>query len=140
MGREIITNRSRVSDAGSGGGGTDRYRDRLLKYIPGEVVVAWGTIQGIVEQAQSSSTPPDKHQITVILWIVFAVLLIATPLYQWKLLKVRKPVQLAVATIGFAVWVFYFGGPFATFGWYEPLYGAIALPLFTFLIPLLEPD
>lgn len=83
---------------------------------------------------------PQKE---AILWIVFGVLLLATPLYQWRLLKIRLPLQLAIATVAFAVWVFYLGGPFKlTFAdpsWYRPTYGAVLLPLYTFLIPLIEP-
>ncbi|MCC7389436.1 MAG: hypothetical protein IT431_11775 [Phycisphaerales bacterium] len=131
MSREIASGRG---PGARGDAPADQYRDRLLKYIPGEVIVVWGTISAIITQAK-----PPAAQEQLILWVVFAVLLVATPLYQWRLLKIRLPVQLAVATIAFAVWVFYLGGPFASVGWYKPLYGAVVLPLFTFLVPLLEP-
>ncbi|HEV2389039.1 MAG TPA: hypothetical protein VGS20_17495 [Candidatus Acidoferrales bacterium] len=108
----------------------DDYKSRLLKYIPTEVVAVYLTIAGIVHASGSGLPRPT-------LSVVFVVLLVATPLYLWRVLQVTKAPQLAVSTVSFAVWVFTLGGPFASAGWYRPAYGAILLPLYTFMVPIL---
>lgn len=135
MGREVIRGVAAPVGVLSTQSPPDTYKDRLLKYIPGEVIVLWGTLATVIEQSTI-----EANLKLPIHWGVFAVLLIATPFYQYRILNVRFPKQLAIATVAFAIWVFYLGEPFAsTFLWYNPLYGAILLPLFTFLVPLFEP-
>jgi len=109
----------------------DDYKSRLLKYIPAEVVAVYLTLDGVVKAAAS------QLPLKATLWVVFCVLLIATPLYLWRVAHVTKKPQLAVSTVSFAVWVFTLGGPFAGLGWYQPAYGALLLPLYTFLIPIM---
>lgn len=108
----------------------DEYTSRLLKFIPAEVVAVYLALDGVVKAAASQL--PHKT-----LWVVFLVLLIATPLYLWRVAKVTKKAQLVVSTVSFAVWVFTLGGPFAGLSWYQPAYGAMLLPLYTFLIPVI---
>lgn len=52
---------------------------------------------------------------------------------------VQRITQLAVSTIAFAIWALALGSPFATLGWYKPIYGGIFLPAYTFLIPIFGP-
>jgi hypothetical protein len=75
-----------------------------------------------------------------LLWIIFAVCLIGTPLYLYKFTKVSDHLQLLISTIAFGVWVFALGGPFATLMLYQPIYGALLLPIFVFGIPLIMPE
>jgi len=35
------------------------------------------------------------------------------------------------------VWLFALGGPFALLDWYEPAFGAIVLPLYTLIVPII---
>lgn len=122
-----------AESSGGGGGlgtagaaGVDGYRDRLVKYIPAEVVAVFMTIDGILR-----STERDRP-LMVLGWLVFVFLLAMTPVYLSRLQGVTKRQQLAISTAAFAVWVFALGGPFLDFAWYRPIYGAILLPLFTF--------
>lgn len=110
----------------------DTYRDRLFKYIPGEIVALYF---GLREALERSSHVPHALQ-----WVVFAFCLVATPVYLRRVQHVTAWRQLAISTVSFAVWVFALGGPFATFGWYQPVYGALLLPVFTFFVAAIRPD
>lgn len=109
----------------------DDYVDRLAKYIPPDVIAAFITIESAIGAAKD---PPGA-----LAWIVFAVILIATPFYLWKFGNVRKPLQLAISTIAFVVWAFAYPGlPFSSLHIESSIYGAVALGLFSFLVPLVE--
>ena len=108
----------------------DDYKSRLLKYIPSEVIALYLTLDALIRASGESSS--------VLFWLIFIVGVVAVPLYLWRIEKVEKPVQLAISTVAFIVWVFAIGGPFTLLSWYKPVYGAIALPIYTFAIPLVE--
>ncbi len=138
MSRTIITQRDidtlRANREPVPSGGPDGYSSRVLKYIPAEVVAVYIAVQGAVAQA-TSATPNDT-----ILWIAFGILLVLTPVYLWRVAHVTKTLQLVIATIAFAVWVFSLGGPFASLSWYQAIYGAVLLPLFTFAAGIIIPN
>ncbi|HJZ40548.1 MAG TPA: hypothetical protein VJ203_09300 [Bacteroidales bacterium] len=114
--------------------GEDHYSDRLLKYIPAEAVVCYLFVLGIMGKLT------DQAEIKIFQWSVFVVFCMLTALYLWRVLKVRKIMQLAISVIAFVVWVFALGGPFALLTWYNPVYGEILLPVFTFAIALFEAE
>lgn len=109
----------------------DDYKSRLLKYIPAEIIAVYLTMDGVVKSAAA------QLSVAQIEWVIFVILLVATPLYLWRIAGVTKIVQLCVSTISFAVWVFTLGGPFAFTTWYHPAFGALLLPLYTFLLPII---
>jgi len=109
----------------------DDYTARLLKYIPSEVVALYLMLDGIV---RSSNVIGAVH------WGVFLILFVLTPLYLWRVQQVKKTLQLVISALAFLVWVFAIGGPFALLSWYKPLYGALVLPLYTFSVPIVDPD
>lgn len=122
----------------SGGRAPDGYFDRVIKYIPGDVVAAWVAAAGIIPATAGPMT----------LWLVFAVGIVATAAWTWK--QTQEPgkpaavTQILVATAAFLVWVFALGGPFAKQfgppeGWYEPYQGSLVLIGFTLLIGLVTP-
>jgi hypothetical protein len=104
----------------------DTYQDRLLKLIPAEVIATYIFLDGVLRLA------PANVPVPMLRWFVFVVLLFGTWFYLSRVENVTKKHQLAISTIAFALWVFYLGGPFASFRWYSPIYGAILLPLYTF--------
>ena len=110
----------------------DRYFDRLLKYIPAEVVAGYIFILGTIQQLS------DPGKAKVIHWLVFILFCLITFIYLLRVLKVRKLQQLFISVLSFIVWVFALGGPFTFLGWYDPLYGQILLPVFTFAAALWE--
>jgi hypothetical protein len=119
----------------------DTFLDRVVKYIPAEIVSAWVTAKGIVE----GTAIPSKQ---TILWICFVGGVVATILYTLKQTAVPEqgPAvwQTVIATIAFIIWAIALGEPFATlFGRAEQsLYGALLLIAYTVFVPLLvtNPD
>ena len=104
----------------------DKYKDRLLKYVPAEVVTLYVTLTALA--GTSPSLP------AWIGWAIFAVGLVATPFYLRVMLDVSDGIQIAISTIAFIVWVFALGGPFTELSWYRPIYGGLLLPIFTFFV------
>lgn len=74
----------------------------------------------------------------MLLWIVMGVLTVLTPFWLHRVMRVKRPSQLFIATLSVPVWLFALGGPFALLDWYEPAFGAIALPLYTLIIPIIS--
>ena len=108
----------------------DDYKSRLLKYIPAEVVTVYLTLDGITKSVADG----ESRQIWLCLILVFG--LVVTPLFLWRIAKVRRRNQLVISTISFAVWVFALGGAFSAYSWYKPFEGALVLVMYTFLIPI----
>jgi len=109
----------------------DTYRDKLLKYIPAEVVALYLTLDLIWRSTSEAEA--------WLRWLILIFGLVATPLYLWRIQRVRKWIQLLVSTVAFLVWTFALGGPFVSLSWYKAIYGALLLPMFTFLVPLIDP-
>jgi hypothetical protein len=113
-------------------GKIDDYLTRLLKYIPAETVAIWTVLSGIIIGAGSAiATEP-------VMWLIFIAIAILTPLYLWRITKVTNGLQIGISTVAFVVWVFALGGPFALYTWYNPIYGALLLPIVTFAIPIVQ--
>ncbi len=123
------------------GGRDDTYFEKLLKYVPGDIVAAFVAIDGLLrDQALPNPLWLD--------WTVFGVLLTLAPLYAVYRPSTPPPPSLqgkrnfhaVAAMVAFTVWVFALGGPFAT-TWpdiYRPMYGSILLIFTTLVIPLFE--
>jgi hypothetical protein len=140
MGREIkyrIEKRAGVTETTAGE--LDSYKDKLLKLIPAEIVAAFLTLKGVLDAAQ------HVERIDLIQWIVFAGLLIFTPLFYRYVYKVKDVKQHLITALAFVVWVFTVGGPFDQFfldtdGQLLPVKGILAsilLVFFTLSVPLL---
>jgi hypothetical protein len=107
----------------------DQYTDRLIKYIPADVIALYITLKGVVE---SNPTVPHFWG-----WIIFGICLVAVPLWLGCQLHVTKYMQLAISTIAFVIWVLAMhGSPFER----VPAYvGAIVLPIYTLFVAMIEP-
>jgi hypothetical protein len=145
MARDVITSRDIQKNNQSGtadklpAGTTypateDGYFDRLFKYIPAELVAGYIFVLGVVKQLT------DAGEIKVFQWLLFVVFCILTPLYLWRVQKVLKLQQHIISLLSFIVWAFALGGPFALCSWYNPVYGAILLPVFTLVIAIWEAE
>lgn len=79
----------------------------------------------------------------MIIWIAFIIGIALTAVWTWRQTTVPgKPTattQIAVSAGSFIVWVFAMGEPFASLGFYRPLYGSLLLILYTLLVPLINP-
>ena len=108
----------------------DDYKERILKFIPAEVVTLYLLVYGLAKATE------DEIPFEVISWVLFAVGIIGTILYLWRIGKVDW-LQILISTIAFVVWVFALGGPFLQLPWYNSIYGALLLPIYTFFIPII---
>lgn len=136
MSRRIVTKQTESNEPNKPGAPIDTYFDRVVKYIPSDIVAAWTAATGLINSAS------DVPQSTL-LWIVFLVGVVLTPAWILKQTsEKRKPLaitQSLVSTVSFVVWVFALGGPFATLGFYRPLYGSLVLILYTLVSGLITP-
>ena len=111
---------------------SDDYFTQIIKYIPSEAVALYVTLYGVVAAAKT------QIPFETILWIIFILGIVGTPSYLWRITKVNDMTQLAISTVAFVVWVFALGGPFANLSWYNTVYGAIALVVYTFFVPIVR--
>jgi hypothetical protein len=146
MGREVITEtdvkeaKLRKAAAGAlaakeeGIPTADDYKDRLMKYIPAEVVSLYLFLAGLLRTVNEQDLRAHLE------WGVFIISLLMTPLFLRIAQKVKKRHQLGISTASFVIWVLALGGPFTQlpYPWYHPIYGALLLPIFTFTIPMWE--
>ncbi len=132
MSRRIITSQFQAAGPGTK---IDTYFDRVIKYIPADIVGAWIAIMGLIN---STVNVPS-----IILWVVFGCMVVLSALWTWRLTTEPKMspaiTQTLIATGAFIVWVFALGGPFATLAFYRPLYGSLLLILYTLVVALVIP-
>ncbi len=112
----------------------DDFTTKLIKYIPSEIVAAYITMNGMVE---GNPSLPE-----MISWLIFIALFIITPLYIWRVTTAPGESvpykQILISTIAFFIWVFAIGGPFEQLDWYNAVYGALLLPIYTLMMPILD--
>ena len=134
MSRRIVAGEDQVS--ASGPPQIDGYFDRILKYIPGDVVAAWVAMKGVLVAVAS---PP-----AMIFWIALGVGLLATLGWTYKQTSLEgRPVatfQILVSGVAFLIWVAALGGsPFGDIAGFEQYMGSLALIAFTVVSGLLIP-
>ena len=108
----------------------DSYADRLIKYIPSDIVVLYVFINGVL-----MDKPPNE----AMNWIVFLLLFGATGLYLYRVQGVRTPLQILASMIAFALWALAMPKSIVGFAWYTPAYSSVILAIYTFFLPLLGP-
>jgi hypothetical protein len=116
----------------------DDYLSRVLKHIPSEIVMAYVAIDGVPRTSYNANVWTERQTLLKLLWIILAALTILTPFWLWRVMRVRRLAQLFISTLSVPVWLFALGGPFALLDWYEPAFGAIVLPLYTLVIPIIS--
>ena len=110
----------------------DQYSDKLVKYIPADVIAAWLAAKGMILTAAEVPT-------STILWTSFSVGVVLT--FFWTLrqtnIKGYKPAytQSLIATAAFVIWVMAMGQPFEL----STLYSSLLLILFSLVVPLINP-
>jgi hypothetical protein len=112
----------------------DTYRERLLKYIPAEILVLYIAVFGIAYAMLAA----DPIFPMIARWVLIAGI-VATPLYLLEAERVTDWVQLAISTAGFVLWGFALGVvPLSEFTGYNQIVASFALPLYIFISPLIE--
>lgn len=137
MGRRIVTKRLEANLPGVQSVPVDGYFDRVIKYIPSDVVAAWTAVTGLVNV--DAEAPK-----TTLLWILFGIFTLLTAGWTWKQTtkdgKLSATIQILLSTVSFIIWVFALGGPFASLeGFYRPLYGSLVLIVYTLAVGLVIP-
>ncbi len=115
----------------------DGYVDRLLKYIPAEVIALYLGVINVIP------APQADHKRA--LWVVSALSALCVPLYTF--LATRKPhhgalwSQIVISSVAFPLWVFAIGGPFEQCRWYVDYrwVAAVTICFATFLFGLYMP-
>src|SRR5215470_8471890 len=116
----------------------DTFSDRLIKYIPADIVSAWVAAKGLVESSAISSKQ-------VVLWVCFGVGVVLTALWTLKQTAMpgKKPAvtQTIIVTGAFIVWTIALGEPFSTLlgSTEQALYGSLLLIFYTLLVGLIVP-
>ena len=112
----------------------DSYRERLVKYIPVEVLVMYVAAYGSAYAILSF----EPYFSLLARWLFLAGI-VATLLWLWKIEGVTDWVQLAISMFGFVVWIFALGVvPVAELPWYNQVAAALILPAYVFGTPLIE--
>jgi len=115
----------------------DSYFQKLLRYIPADIVAAYLAIDGVLRS--------QVHNANWLPWSVFAVMFALTPFYV-VFMKSDPPgfaasrnFNVIASLAAFTVWVFALDGSFAhTFEWWRPVYGSILLVITTLIMPVAE--
>lgn len=132
MPREIISKTGASAELTVGPAkSSNDFKDRLVKLIPSEIITAYITLQGLISSRESNK------QLFII--IVFACLLVLTPLYLKYISKVDKIGQIVFTAIAFIIWVMASGGFKIMFPhvalFQDDFMGSILLVIYTMVIP-----
>jgi hypothetical protein len=115
---------------------TQPYSDKLVKFIPTEIVGAYMMLAGFLGFGPGASALPAEKVDDALIQVVFFFLLALVPAYLWVVSGVRHVVQIIVATLSFVVWVYSLGGPFELWGFHNPVVASVILVLWTLVPPL----
>lgn len=116
---------------------SDDYLSRVLKYIPSEIVMAYIAIEGVLRTSYNPAVWAERQMLLKLSLGVAATLTIITPFWLYRVMRVRRGTQILLSTLSVPVWLFAMGGPFVLLDWYEPAFGAIVLPLYTLIVPII---
>jgi len=125
----------------------DSYVEKIIKYIPSEIVLAYTALRGFItsDSANSGTMAVNEYDINnlFLYGLIFYGCLILTPFYKYFVLKDDKlPVplyQIIIAMLSFSVWVFALGDYFEILiEEYSSTFASIILVLFTLVVPILE--
>ena len=100
--------------------------------------MAYVAIDGVLRTSYDPNVWADRETLRTLLWITLGALTVLTPFWLYRVMRVKRPSQLFIATLSVPVWLFALGGPFELLNWYEPAFGAIVLPLYTLVIPIIS--
>jgi hypothetical protein len=132
MSRRIVTTRLQSNEEVP----LDNYVARVVKYVPGEIIAAWLGVSALLAGKSTGKIG--------LLWIVFGVLFLVTPISVLRTTRVAslRPAwtQAALSMVAFAVWAFAIGQPFSHYSFYDLAYGGVAIILFTVISGLIDPE
>lgn len=107
----------------------DGYLTKLLKYVPLEVVGTYLFMTTLVHDRVT-----DPSDLKTWLGTLGLVALVATALYDVKVLNIVRTRQVVMSVLGIGVYIFASGDWFATTTWYQAWYASIALAAYAFIV------
>lgn len=137
----------------------DGYIQKIIKYIPAEIVAGYIALVGYLGVNNGAEIPPHYDTYYIIL---LCILIVITPVWTYfavidadgsdpVLQKKRAYFHAFIATFAFVIWVYAIGNPLlkvvlcgcSTIScedcvYYSPVLGSIFLVLFTIITPLIE--
>jgi hypothetical protein len=106
MARRIRENTLQLAGAPVPGGEADGYTDKVVKYVPADVVAAWTAAVAVIKGAVGIPTS----------WVLLICLVVGLALTYWWTLRQTEAAnqppaykQAIVATVAFLVWVLALG-------------------------------
>lgn len=162
MGLRVVPEKKKLQVGGPEAGGpraattrttADGYFDRIVKYIPSQVItfytaaIVWMTNPSAPTTGQppaaGAATVPSASATGPELWLVFvAGLGLTLFLTYWQTREADKPpavIQISISSLAFIVWAYATGGPFVGTGFWKPGWAAIVLALFVIIIGTISP-
>jgi hypothetical protein len=120
----------------------DGYFDKVIKYIPGDIVAGWTTLLGLtggVGVAAGSSIPAAVFVVLLIAFIALTAWWTYRQTLDFKAGPART--QIIVSTIAFLVWAFALGRPFDVLlpGIYNSQVAAAILIVYTLAVGRIDP-
>ncbi len=115
----------------------DGFGDRVVKYIPAEVLAAWVAASGIIPSVAA------QRQLATF-WVAFVLGVVFTAAWTWR--QTRLPnqktavTQIVLSTIAFVIWAYAMGGPFSLSGVYDPAIGSLLLIFYTLAVGFVVPQ
>lgn len=103
------------------------YLDRLVQLIPTEIVAAHLAVQGLVANSI------DVRNLA--LEVSAGVLLLILPFYLWRVHGVRSMLKILLTMGSFVIWVYAVSSPIYRGMALDPVWGSIALILWTTMLP-----
>ena len=115
---------SRLVAAQTGDVALQDYVERVAKYVPVEVVLAYLTIQSIFAATSSSPAP------VAVEFVIYALLVVATTPYLIRFggNVPNKKLQTVIGTVSFVVWTYGIGGQFFWVGLGHVLHTQLIYP------------
>jgi len=110
----------------------DNYFDRLLKYIPAEIISTYILLAAPVPDTFAGTAVRRAY------WILLLIGLVLTPVFARQVLKVERKRQICLTTVGFVVFVAGQGGAFALYDWWKGYYALGATALFLLLVAIVH--
>ena len=124
--------------------------EQILKYIPLEVVAfyvpALAALATLKTLYFGTNSPSIAY--SILLWVIFLLASAGTFYYIHKTAtadlenkvienkKQRAMIKAGISTVAFVIWAITLGGPWSFLVYYEAI-GALAIPSFTFLSPVI---
>jgi hypothetical protein len=109
----------------------DDYLDRLMKYVPVEILGAYLICEGVLRSTV-------QNEIKIALLCLLLLGLVGTFFYVKIYLKVVRFMQVFMSILAFIVWVFSIGGWFGELGFWKAGYGTIAVIIYAVAVKIIK--